>query len=70
MIDCQYRQDELKNINNNVALDNKALKIPLKVTYGSRIIITEDPGKLTILCFGDNYQDILSQATSNIKNLN
>ena len=61
---CQFTLDELKNVNKNVALDNIIIKIRLKVKYGSRIIITEKPGKLTFICFVDNYQDILSQETA------
>ena len=62
--------DELKNVSKNVALDNRTTKIRLKVKYGNRIIITEKPEKLTFICFVDNYQDILSQAWSDKKNLN
>ena len=49
--------DELKKVSKNIALDNRTIKIRLKVKYGSRIIITEKPGKLTFICFVDNYQD-------------
>lgn len=55
--DCQFTLDELKNISKNVALDNRIIKIQLKVKYGSKIIITEKPKKLTFVCFVDNYQD-------------
>ena len=68
--DWRFTLDELKNVSKNVALDNRTIKIRLKVKYGSRIIITEKPGKLTFICFVDNYQDILSQAWSDKKNLN
>lgn len=68
--DCQFSLDELKNVCQNVALENGIIKIRLKLKYGSRIIITEKPGKLTFICFVDNYQDILSQAWSDNKNLN
>ncbi|CAG4987924.1 unnamed protein product [Colias eurytheme] len=67
--DCQFTLDELKNVCPNVALDNRVLKVRLKLKYGSRIIITEKPGKLTFICFVDNYQDILSEAWSNNKKL-
>ena len=66
--DCHFTVDELKNVSTNVALDNRTIKIRLKVKYGSRIIITEKPGKF--ICFIDNCQDILSQAWSDKKNLN
>ena len=46
---------ELKNVSKNVALDNRTIKILMKVKYGSRIIITEKPGKLTFICFVHNY---------------
>ena len=59
--------DELKNVSKNLALDNRTIKIQLKVKYGSKIIITEKPGKLTFICFVDNYQEILSQAWSDKK---
>lgn len=67
--DCQFTLDELKNVCQNVALDKRIIKIRLKLKYGSRIIITENPGKLTFICFVDNYQDILSQAWSAKKDL-
>lgn len=60
--DCQFSLDELKNVCQNVDLENGIIKIRLKLKYGSRIIITEKPGKLTFICFVDNYQDVLSQA--------
>ena len=40
--DGQFLLDELKNVNRNVALDNRIIKIRLKVKYGNRIIITEN----------------------------
>ena len=55
--DWRFTLDELKNVSKNVALDNRTIKIRLKVKYGSRIIITEKPGKLTFICFVDNYQN-------------
>ena len=55
--DWQFTLDELKNVSKNVALDNRTIKIWLKVKYGSKIIITEKPKKLTFICFVDNYQD-------------
>lgn len=54
--------DEPKNVSKNLASDNRPIKIPLKVKYGNRTIITEKPGKLTFICFTDNYQDISSEA--------
>lgn len=60
--DCQFSLDKLKNVCQNVDLENGIIKIRLKLKYGSRIIITEKPGKLTFICFVDNYQDVLSQA--------
>ena len=68
--DCQFTLDELKNVSKNVALGNRTIRIRLKVKYGSRIIIREKPGKLTFICFIDNYQHILSQSWSDNKNLN
>lgn len=67
--DCQFTLDELKNVCRDVALDYRTIKIRLKLKYGSRIIITEKPGKVTFICFVDNYQDILSQVWSDKKNL-
>ena len=58
--DCQFTLDELKNVSKNVALGNRTIRLRLKINYGSRIIIREKPGKLTFICFVDNYQDILS----------
>ena len=55
--DWQFTLDELKNVSKNIALDNRTIKIRLKAKYGSRIIVTEKPGKLTFICFVDNYQD-------------
>lgn len=59
---CQFTLDELKNFSKNLALNNRTIKIRLKVKYSNKIIITEKPEKLTFICFVDNYQDILSQA--------
>ncbi|CAG9828465.1 unnamed protein product [Diabrotica balteata] len=59
--DCQFSLDELRNVCQDVVLYDRTIKIRLKLKYGSRIIITEKPGKLTFICFIDNYQDILSQ---------
>ncbi|PZC75227.1 hypothetical protein B5X24_HaOG206534 [Helicoverpa armigera] len=68
--DCQFSLDELKNVCQDIALDDRVIKMRLKLKYGSRIIITEKPGTLTFICFIDNYQDTLSQVWSNKKHLN
>ena len=68
--DCQFTLDELKNVCQDVALDNRIIKVRLKLQYGNRIIITEKPGKLTFICFIDNHQEILNQAWSDKRDLN
>ena len=55
--DWQFTLDDLKNVSKIVALDVRTIKVRLKVKYGSRIIITVKLGKLTFICFVDNYQD-------------
>ena len=47
--DCQFSLEELKNVNENVALDNRIIKIRLKVKCGNKIIITENSGKLAFV---------------------
>lgn len=39
----------------------------MKLNYGDRVIITEKPGQLTLVCFLGNYHDIINQAWSEKK---
>lgn len=65
--DCQFTLEELKNICKNVSVDNRTIKLRLKLNYGDKVIITEKPGQLTFVCFLDNYHDIINQAWSEKK---
>lgn len=60
--DCQFTLDELKNICKNAVLDNRTIKIRLKMKYGEKIIITEKSGTSTFICFLDNHHNILNKA--------
>ncbi|KAG8180207.1 hypothetical protein JTE90_027919 [Oedothorax gibbosus] len=58
--DCQFSLEELKDVCKNPAIDNRTIKLRLKLKYGNKIIITEKPGRLTFILFIDNKLDILS----------
>lgn len=60
--DCQFTLEELKNVCKNSNLDNRTVKLRLKLKYGNKVIITEKPGQLTFICFIDNHHDLLNQA--------
>lgn len=59
--DCQFTLEELKNSCKSVSVDNRTIKLRLKLNYGD--IITEKLGQLTFVCFLDNYH-INNQAWS------
>ena len=57
--DCQFSLDELQNICNNL-LDNRTIKLRLKLKYGDKIIITEKSVASTLICFVYNHYNILN----------
>lgn len=67
--DCLFSLDELQNICNN-SLDNRTIKLRLKLKYGDKIIITEKSGASTFICFVDNHYDILKRASYEKKTTN
>lgn len=60
--DCQFTLNELKDICKN-SVDNRTIKLRLKLKYGDKIIITEKSGTSTFICFLDNHYDILNRAS-------
>lgn len=66
--DCQFTLNELKNICKTTTLDNRTIKLRLKLKYGDKLIITEKSGASTFICLVDNYHDILNQAWYEKKN--
>lgn len=59
--DCQFTLNELKEVCKDTSLDNRTIKIRLKVKYGNKIIISEKSGTSTFICFVDNHHEILNQ---------
>ncbi|CAI6376577.1 unnamed protein product [Macrosiphum euphorbiae] len=68
--DCQFSLQELKGICKNKVPDDKTIKKRLKLKYGSRIIITEKQGSLTIICFIDTQHDVLNKFWQDSKQQN
>jgi len=60
--DCQFTLNELKNVCKTTTVDNRTIKVRLKLRYGDKIIITEKSGTSTFVCLIDNHHDILNQA--------
>ena len=44
--DCQFTLNELKDVSKITSLDNRTIKVRLKLKYGDKIIITEKSGAL------------------------
>lgn len=68
--DCQFSLQELKGICKNKVPDDKTIKKRIKLKYGSRIIITEKQGSLTIICFIDTQHDVLNKFWQDSKKQN
>ena len=68
--DCQFTLNELKDVSKITSLDNRTIKVRLKLKYGDKIIITEKSGALTFICLIDNHHDILNQAWYEKKKIN
>ncbi|CAH2083873.1 unnamed protein product [Euphydryas editha] len=66
--DCQFTLGELKRVCKNSNIDNRTVKLHLKLKYGDKVIITEKPGHLTFISFTDNHYTLLNQAWSEKKN--
>ncbi|CAH2091780.1 unnamed protein product [Euphydryas editha] len=62
--DDQFTLEELKNVCKNSNIDNRTIKRRLKLNYGDKVIITEKPGKSTLICLIDNHRDTLNQSRS------
>ncbi|CAH1115552.1 unnamed protein product [Psylliodes chrysocephalus] len=60
----------LKNVCKTTIIDNRTLKLRLKLKYGNKIIITDKLGTSIFICLVDNHQDILNQAWYEKKKLN
>lgn len=68
--DCQFTLNELKSICKSETLDNRTIKLRLKLKYGNKLIITEKSGASTFICLVDNHHDILNQAWYEKKKVN
>lgn len=66
--DCQFTLNELSNVCKTTTLDNRTIKMRLKIKYGDKLIITEKSGASTFICLKDNHHDILNQAWYEKKN--
>lgn len=66
--ECKFTLNELSNVCKTTTLDNRTLKIRLKLKYGDKLIITEKSGASTFTCLKDNHHDILNQAWYEKKN--
>ncbi|CAH1100085.1 unnamed protein product [Psylliodes chrysocephalus] len=64
----QFTMNELRNVCKTTTVDNRTLKVRLKLRYGNKIIITEKSGTSTFICLVDNHHDILNQAWYEKKN--
>lgn len=42
--DCQFTLNKLKNVCKTTTVDNRTIKVRLKLRYGDKIIITEKSG--------------------------
>ncbi|CAH2090972.1 unnamed protein product [Euphydryas editha] len=68
--DCQFTLNELQEVCKTTTLDNRTIKLRLKVKYGDKLIITEKSGASTFICLVDNYHHILNQAWYENKKMN
>lgn len=68
--DCQFTLAELKDVSKILTLDNRTIKLRLKLKYGDKIIITEKPGALTFVCLINSHHEILNQSWSENKKIN
>lgn len=59
---CQFTLNELRNVCKTTNVDNRTLKVRLKLRYGDKIIITEKSGSSTFICLVNNHHDILNKA--------
>lgn len=55
---CQFTSNELRNVCITTTVDNRTLKVRLKLRCGDKIIITEKSGTSTFICLVDNHHDI------------
>ncbi|CAH1108371.1 unnamed protein product [Psylliodes chrysocephalus] len=66
----QFTLNELGNVCKTRTIDNRTLKVLLKLRYGYKIIIYKKSGTSTFICLVDNHHDILNQAWYEKKKLN
>ncbi|CAH0556725.1 unnamed protein product [Brassicogethes aeneus] len=68
--DCQFTLNELQNVCKTTTLDNRTIKLRLKLKYGDKLIITEKSGASTFICLVDNHHDVLNEAWYEKKKMN